>query len=71
MGIFELLFVLVAGLLTFGVPVAILVVVIIIFLRQRGESDASQEVSRLIEENRALRNELEELKSKQRNAPES
>ncbi len=56
-GPLELLIVLVTGLLSFGVPVAILVVVIILFLRQRGESDA-------------LRNELEELKSKQRNAPE-
>ena len=68
-GPIELLIVLVSGLLACGVSVAILVIVIIIFLRQRGESESTRAASSLIEENQALRKELEELKSRQRNAP--
>ncbi len=60
----ELLIVFVIGLLVIGVPVAILVFVIIMAVRQRGTNDADQAASKLIEENQALREEIADLKAR-------
>ena len=62
-GLAELAIVLVIGLLVIGVPVAILVCVIVL-VRQRRGNDASQTISKLIEENQRLRDEITELKSR-------
>ena len=61
---FELLIVLGIGLLVIGVPIAILVFVVIMVTRQRRSGNDDQSVSRLVEENQALREEIATLKSK-------
>ena len=63
-GGFELLIVLGIGLLVIGVPIAILVFVVIMVTRQRRSGNDDQSVSRLVEENQALREEIATLKSK-------
>ncbi len=63
-GLYELLIVFVMGLLVFGVPIAILVFVVIMVTRQRRSGNDDQSVSRLVEENQALREEIATLKSK-------
>ena len=72
-GPLELLIVLVLGFLVIGVPVAAIVVLILISARRRGANDFakddSEAVSRLVEENRALRKELADLKARYGETP--
>ena len=63
LGIFELLIVLVIGLFLFGVPVAI-VILLVMLIRKQSSGDNSPTYSELMTENHRLRDEMEALKNK-------
>ena len=63
-GIFEILIYLVIAVFTFGVPVAILVLLVML-LRKQSSGHKSPTYSELMTENRRLRDEIAALKNKQ------
>ena len=63
-GIFEILIFLVIAVLTFGVPVAI-VVLLVMLIRKQSSGDKSVADSGIMTENRRLRDEIAGLKNKQ------
>ncbi len=64
LGILELIIVLVTGSLVFGVPAAILVVLVML-LRKPSSAEQSPTYSELVTENKRLRDEIAALKNKQ------
>ncbi len=62
-GPLELLIVLVVGLFSVGVPIAI-IVLLVVLLRKRSSDDATTSNSQLLDENQRLRDELAAARGK-------